>query len=762
MFDEIHLIREWIGMVPMEAPLYPLWGHIVKWLSHFGGDVLAQASIVSAVFFVANAVLIFFAVRGLFSVPVKIAERLAVFEEMKYDGLEYPAASIITLVYLMTPGFFAASSQPSPLTFAHFFPALMFFGLAQLVGSKHLRTFVTWTLIIGSAAAFSFLNGAIGWLPLPLVMMLLLTPFVRKGLSVVSALGLFLVGFAITLAVLAYCSFADPLNDLIRVIALTVHSLPMGFFYPGALVFFFLGLLPLIIGAIFVSTGRIRPKLLRLTFFLGWAGVGSAIAVVTLVLTILGEMLPNLRFVEGILENLDGRDVIISDGTFDDLLAFRLPKEVSVVTMGHDKSVPQELLDTVWNEDARFAADLGATAFVEDWLKQDESAAGRIVVVSPRAPQLSLKGELVPVGWCWRGERASKRLDGEKLRTDWMNRWLSISSQVQDRNAQCWYMRRFFAVQGLRIVEILKSEGRDKAAENLLSYVVGHVDSAFSREAERRRKIDRERVIACVEKLGELDTLTADDRSSRLVELEERILPELERTIGEEASWLIHVYRGEIALKKGVEFRREARDEYRAATHDERSDLNATAGKLLLLDAALRDESGTEKDALAILRRDRANRMALAIWGNTLATRGENVKAEAYLRRATAEGGPVMIEPLNDLAEVLSRLGKLGEALEVSDQVMEHAEEPNWTFIETRAAIMMRLGRLDEAGELLQRAVMAARGAKQEDVARNILDIDRARLMKLSGSTGSEYRNFVRNIKSRALTPAHRKLVDEL
>lgn len=176
----------------------------------------------------------------------------------------------------------------------------------------------------------------------------------------------------------------------------------------------------------------------------------------------------------------------------------------------------------------------------------------------------------------------------------------------------------------------------------------------------------------------------------------------------------------------------------------------------------MRDESGTEKDALAILRRDRANRMALAIWGNTLATRGENVKAEAYLRRATAEGGPVMIEPLNDLAEVLSRLGKLGEALEVSDQVMEHAEEPNWTFIETRAAIMMRLGRLDEAGELLQRAVMAARGAKQEDVARNILDIDRARLMKLSGSTGSEYRNFVRNIKSRALTPAHRKLVDEL
>lgn len=763
MFDEIHLIREWIGMLPLDVPLYPMWGHAVRWLSCLGGDILALVSILSTVMFVINAIIIFFAARALFTVPVKIAERTATFEEMTYEGIEYLAAAIITVVYLMTPGFFAAASQPSPLTFAQFFPAVIFYGFGQLVRAKHLRTFVSWTLIVGAATAFSFLHGAIGWLPLPLAMVLLVSPFVRKGFPVVPTLGIFLLGFVCTLGTFAYCGFTEPIGNLIRVIGITVFSLPTGFLYPGAVVFFILGIVPLIIGAIFVCTGRIRPKVLRLTFFLGWAGVAGALALVTVIINILGSKLPNEQFVDGILDTLGERDVIISDGTFDDLLMFRIPDNVSLITLGHDKTVPKQLLDSIGNSDACFAADLGATAFVEDWLKNDISAFGRVIVISTKKLGTIEGGELVPQGWCWRSELDKEREDGETLRARWMERWDSIGGKIQDVNPQCWYMRRLFAVQGMRIVEILRQEGREKAADGLATFIVGHIDSSFSLDAERRRTIDRDKVVSCVRKLGELDGLTFGDRSTRLVEIETHLLPELERTIGEEASWLIHVYRGEIALKKGVEFREEARDEYRAATRDERSDLNATAGKLLLLDSALKDDQGTEDDALAILRRDRANRMALAIWGNALAVRGDNVKAELYLRRATAEGvGPVMIEPLNDYAEVLSRLGRLEEALEVSDRVMEHAQVPNWTFFETRAALLMRLERLEEAEEMLEKAVSEAHAAKQDDLARNILDIDRARIMKMKGRIGPEYRDFVRNIKSRNLTPAHRALIDEL
>lgn len=762
MFDEIHLIREWIGAIPLDTPFFPLWGLTLRHLASFGGDILNYASALSLLMFVVNAVIIFFAIRGLFSMPVRIAERHAVVEEMKYDGLEYLAAMIVTALYLMTPGFFRAAFEPSPLTFAHFFVAIMFFGLARLINAKYLRTFISWTIIIGIAAAFSLFSGAIGWLPIPLVIGILLTPYARKGVLVVPTLGLFLGGFAVTFIALTFFCFAQPVSDVLRVIALTILSFPEGFAYPGSLVFFFLGVLPLFAGAVFVSTGKIRPKVLRLTFFLGWAGVAGVVAVVTLVLAILGSKNPNERFVDGILESLNGRDVVISDGTFDDMLVFRLPPNVILVTLGNDKKVPQALLDSVGNADVRFAADFGATAFVEEWLKHDISAFGRVVVAADKKLVTIAGGELVPEGWCWRGELTSRRLDGEALSTRWYKRWTEIGEKIQDRNQQCWYMRRVFALQGMRIAEILRSEGREMSAENLTAFVVGHIDASFSREAEKRRTVDRERIVECVRKLGELDMLSDVERSARLVELEDSILPELERTVGGEANWLIHVYRGEIALKKGSEFHREARDEYRAATNDERSDLNATAGKLLLLDAALKDEAGTENDALTILRRDRANRMALAIWGNALAVRGENEKAAEYLKRATAEGGPVMIEPLNDYAEVLSRLGHLEEALEVSDRVLEHMRTPNWTFLETRASLLMRLGRIEEAKTMLDRAAEEAKVAKQEDLARNILDIDRARLMKLNGANNAEYRNFVRNIRSRNLTPAHRKLVDEL
>lgn len=762
MFDEIHLIREWIGAIPLDTPFFPLWGITLRQLSSLGGDILTYASVLSLVMFLANAVIIFFAVRGLFSLPVKIAERLAVVEEMKYDGLEYIAATIMAALYLMTPGFFRAAFEPSPLTFAHFFAAIMFFGLSQLMSAKYFRTFVSWTILIGVAAAFSMMNGAIGWLPLPLVIGILLTPYARKGVLVVPTLGLFLAGFGVTFLALTFFCFAQPISDVLRVIALTVLSFPDGFVYPGSMVYFFFGILPLFVGAIFVSTGKIRPKILRLTFFLGWIGVVGAVAVVTIVLTILGTKNPNEQFVDGILETLNGRDVVISDGTFDDMLVFRLPPNVILVTLGNDKKVPQALLDSVGNADIKFAADFGATAFVEEWLKHDISAYARVVVAANNKFATIAGGELVPEGWCRRGELSSRRLDGEALSTRWYKRWTDVADKIQDRNRQCWYMRRVFALQGMQIAEILQSEGRDMSSENLRAFVTGHIDASLSREAEKRRTVDRDRIVSCVRKLGELDTLSDVERSARLVELEDSILPELERTVGEEANWLIHVYRGEIALKKGSEFHREARDEYRAATNDERSDLNATAGKLLLLDASLKDESGTESDALTILRRDRANRMALAIWGNALAVRGDNEKAAEYLKRATADGGPVMLEPLNDYAEVLSRLGRLDEALEVSDRVLEHTATPNWTFLETRASLLMRLGRIEESKVLLERAAEEAKTAKQEDLARNILDIDRARLMKLNGVNNAEYRNFVRNIRARNLTPAHRKLVDEL
>lgn len=745
----------------MVAPLYSLWGYAIRWLSGLGGDVLATASTLSLASLAINSVLIFFGARNLFKLPVKIAERRATFEEANYQGFEYIAAATLTVVYVATPGFLVAAYEPTPLLFSQIFPSLLFFIVSLLVCANRFSAFVSWMLVAGAVSAAAFLSDGIGWLPMPLVFLTILSPFVRRGMLVRPTLALFFGGFAVMLALLSYCCFSRPVEDLIFVTARAVHSLPGSLIYPGAMTFFFLGLVPFFAGAILLATGRVKPMVLRLTFFLGWGLVAVAMVIVSTVLMIIGSRLPNVEFADGIINSLNGRDVIISDGKFDDYLAFRLPEGVTLVTLGDDKRVPEELLKTVTDEGALFAADLGATAFVSEWLKSDISAFNRVIVVSTKTLPTLPGGRLVPDGWCWRSMREEEVPPAAALRKRWESSWAEIRKKLEENNSATWYMRRLFAVQAMELVKLLRAEGDEKSAEALFAYVVGHIDASFSREAERRRVIDRDRVVACVTKLGELDSLSADERSARLMELEESVLPELERTIGADAAWLVHVYRGEIALKKGKSFHTEARDEYRAATRDERSDLNATAGKLLLLDASLRDDEGTKNDALVILRRDRANRMALAIWGNQLASQGENEKAEHYLRRATAGEGPVMLEPLNDLAEVLARQGKLDEALSLSDRVIENSAE-NWTFRETRAGILMRLGRLDESARELDKAAKLASEAHQADLARDILDIDRARLMFLSGATGPEFRLFLRNLKGRNLSNAHRRLVEEI
>lgn len=760
MFEELHLAAEWLGTLPLEVPIFPVWGKLVFWLSLLGGDVLWSMKALSFGFYLIDAVLVFFTVRNFFKIAVKRAEHQAVFEEAHYEGLENLAAIISTASFLVTPAFASAAFSVTPIFVSLFFSFLALFFLSLLVEADKIAKFYTFVFLAGLFSSAGVWHGIIGVAYYPLIALALIAPPIRKGIAIARTFAIALVGFMLGAATLPFFAMISPLANAIRIIALSVHSLPGGLFFPGSLVFLLVTIFPLFAIFNFTMTGRIRPVILRRSFFGGWGFAVGIMLFASIASISFGEKHAGECFVDGIIESLGPRKVLITDGAFDDLLRFRLPKDVYLISLEADGKVPEALVKEIANDRVAFAADLGSRAFVEEWLLRVPSAVEKAIISCAVELSTAKHAHLLPLGWCWGGTTIEKKIVPSQLAKTWRERWDKIASSVHGRSATKWYMRRVFAVQGMKIADLLTAAGRRKEAEDLKNFIAKDIDSSFSAEAVKRKMMDRARLTASVEKLAELDKLDEFARVERIFEIEETVIPELERSIGEEAHWLVHVYKGELALKKGTEFREEARDEYRAAATDYHSDLNAVAGKLLILDANLRDDEGTFKDALGILRRDRDNKMAAAIMGNMKAIEGDNEKAEMYLRRAIEGDGPVMIEPLNDLAEVLARQGKLEEAKELSDRVIGVNGE-NWNFVETHAAILLRLGNLEEGEAALNKAIELAKKAGELEIAKNILDIDRARVLKLKGG-GPEARIFVRSLKERKLSAAHRRLLEEL
>lgn len=760
MFEELHLAAEWIGALPLEVPIFPVWGKLVYWISLIGGNVLWKLKLLSLAFYLIDAVLIFFSVRNFFKVAVKRAERQAVFEEARYDGLENLAATISAAAFLMTPQFASAAYSATPIFVSIFFALISLFFLSLLIEADKIAKFYTFVFLAGLFSSAGLWHGIVGVAYYPLIVIALIAPPVRKGITIACTFAIALVGFVLGALALPFFVMPSPVANAIRIIALSVHSLPGGLFFPGSIVSFLIVLLPIFVIFNFTMTGKFRPDVVRRGFFGTW-GFAIMIMLFASVASIsFGEKHAGERFVDGIIESLGQRKVLISDGAFDDLLRFRLPKDVHLISLDAEGKVPEALVKEIANEKVTFAADLGSRAFVEEWLLRVPSAVEKVIIVCAVELPTESHAYLMPLGWCWGGTTIAKKIVPSILAKEWRAKWDSIAGSVHGRSATKWYMRRVFAVQGMKIADLLAKAGRRNEAEKLKNFIAKDIDSSFSAESVKRKMMDRVKLTTSVEKLAELDKLDEFARAERIFEIEETILPELEHSIGEDATWLVHVYKGELALKKGSEYREEARDEYRAAATDYHSDLNAVAGKLLILDANLRDDEGTYKDALGILRRDRENKMAAAIMGNMKALEGENEKAEMYLRRAIEGDGPVMIEPLNDLAEVLARQGKLEEAKQLSDKVIGVNDE-NWNFVETRAAILLRQGKLEEGEAELNKAVNLAKKAGELEIAKNILDIDRARALKLKGG-GPEYRIFVRSLKERKLSAAHRRLLEEL
>jgi tetratricopeptide (TPR) repeat protein len=184
--------------------------------------------------------------------------------------------------------------------------------------------------------------------------------------------------------------------------------------------------------------------------------------------------------------------------------------------------------------------------------------------------------------------------------------------------------------------------------------------------------------------------------------VETGVLPRLSKAAGKGPNaYFPLVVEGRVWQSKGRPGLRNARlCFHRAAAL--RPDVEALQDVIFSLDVALEDQSAAEAHALLILRRRPDNPFANLVIGSIRLEEGQYEQAEPFLRRSAAQNPP-SLEALNNLAQVLVRLGRVPEAERIAAQATARAPEryEGWS---TLALVQILAGKLDEAAASLARS----------------------------------------------------------
>ncbi len=203
----------------------------------------------------------------------------------------------------------------------------------------------------------------------------------------------------------------------------------------------------------------------------------------------------------------------------------------------------------------------------------------------------------------------------------------------------------------------------------------------------------------------------------------EQTVGKMEKIAGSSDQYFIQVVRAQLAMSRGREHYRVAREAFVRAGML-RPDVARLNDMILQLDIALADKPMAERHARAVLRINRRHALANYVIGSLRLQDGAYGEAEDFLRRSV-ESEPLPVS-LNDLAETLRRIRKLPEAEKFAREAI--AKSPGlYVAWETLAAILMEQNRLEEA----EKAMLEALGRNKEDVR---LQVSMVRLQYLKGN----------------------------
>ena len=242
-------------------------------------------------------------------------------------------------------------------------------------------------------------------------------------------------------------------------------------------------------------------------------------------------------------------------------------------------------------------------------------------------------------------------------------------------------------------------------------------------------------------------------------ELEDAILPEMEKQSRGPNDYYVQTTRAFILMRKGAEKRREARDAFAAAAK-ERPDIAATQDLVMGLDISLDDAESAERHAREVLRRNRNSPLANYVMGSLSLKRGDYDSAERYLRKAADAKSPVALA-MNDLAEVLRRTKRYTEA-ERYARMAVNASPGLYVAWETVGSVIMDAnGDLDEAQRCIEKAVELSKVDGRNEDVRMLVSL--ARVLSLKGDKKMA-RVTLRKMQSRVneLSEFEKREYDEL
>ncbi|MBQ2624513.1 MAG: tetratricopeptide repeat protein [Kiritimatiellae bacterium] len=219
------------------------------------------------------------------------------------------------------------------------------------------------------------------------------------------------------------------------------------------------------------------------------------------------------------------------------------------------------------------------------------------------------------------------------------------------------------------------------------------------------------------------------ERAKLLKNVENVILPEMEKNAKDVNDYSIQSTRAFLLLRQGNEKRKAARDMFAAAIKA-RPEVQATQDIVLGLDIALNDTADAEYHAREVLRRNRKAPLANYVMGSLALQKGKYEEAETFLRRACETTRPVVLAQ-NDLAEVLRRTKRLEEAERYARLAVRTAPEL-YVAWETLGSILLDAnGDLNEAEQCISKAcdLSKSESGKEEDV-RMLIALARVQIAK--------------------------------
>ena len=678
----LHLAACWLGVNDADLHLFPLWGFFVRLA---GADIvrLTWVSVWSAMLVVtclmsAFGDLLAFAIQ-------RMNETALEGEEGEYAYTEATALLLSTAAFVFTPGFLVAATSISPLMTV-FLPPAAALALAMRVVCGDPRNYRWYGLGTGS-----------------------LTGRVKAGVK--------------PLALAALMLFVSA-HELVRG-GRTFLSLA----FPGAAVYFVLGVMPLLIVAWCIRRRWLVRKRAQVIVFSAWGLAVAVLAAVAFTSGGLNEGRTASRVVARIVANAADKAALVSEGPLDDLFAFMLPRDKRLIQLARNRDPAYGRTLARWVEetgcafcpgvtnrleDLVFAAELGPRPFVDEWAKIDREGFERTVAT----PAFYFATRQLWEEAC----DELKNVESDDLSAEHL-RWLlgacgnHLGSRLLEagdlKGAWAVFWRIFDKVDRKNYVAVVNLLGM---VERGYPAVVDAVEAVKNRRLEIEGRLkSREKMAWSVETGGrvylspETQEQLAKERRVALKKYGET--PKAKAFLETVSSAMKDPFHGEAA-----------RTAIRKAIGEGWARADVFASRLAVIDVALQDFENAEKDAFAALLANPHDPVANAIIGSLNCTRGDFAAAERYLRRTMATG-KASPGAKNDLAYTLMRLRRFDEAEPLARDAIKSAEGV-WIFRETLAAILLRKGEVEEGERELECARKLAKtdGVDVNKLASFVLD----------------------------------------